>query len=132
MSIQPTSSSVPLVPLVDIHSRGDARSATSSTDQTQTTAADKTAASDKQSPAGTIKQPTTQQMVKEAADKANNAISALKSNLQFTVDKDSGINIVKIVDTETNKTIRQIPSEEMISIAHRLEEIKGLLIKNTA
>lgn len=131
MSIQPTSSSIPLVPLVDIPSRGESRS-TGSTEQAKTTAADKTPAGEKSSPSGTIKQPTTQQLVKEAAEKANSAISALKSNLQFTVDKDSGINIVKIVDTETKQTIRQIPSEEMISIAHRLEEIKGLLIKNTA
>lgn len=131
MSIQPTSSSIPLVSSVDIQSRSEPRS-TGSTEQAKTAATDKAAGSDKFSSSGTIKQPTTQQLVKEAAEKANNAISALKSNLQFTVDKDSGINIVKIVDTETNKTIRQIPSEEMISIAHRLEEIKGLLIKNTA
>jgi flagellar protein FlaG len=116
---------------VDIPSRGESRS-TGSTEQAKAAATDKSAAGEKSAPSGTIKQPTTQQLVKEAAEKANSAISALKSNLQFTVDKDSGINIVKIVDTETKQTIRQIPSEEMISIAHRLEEIKGLLIKNTA
>ncbi len=130
MAIQPTSSSAPVAPPVaDPRPRADARP-TSSTNQTTDT--DKTAATDKTATANNAKQPTPLQQVKDAADKANHAISALKSNLQFTVDKDSGINVVKIVDTETKQTIRQIPSEEMISIARRLEEIKGLLIKNSA
>lgn len=73
-----------------------------------------------------------QKAVVEAANKANQAISAMKSNLQFTVDDNTGINIVKVVDTETKQTIRQIPSEEMITIAQRLDELKGLLVKNTA
>lgn len=68
----------------------------------------------------------------EAASKANQAISAMKSNLQFMVDDNTGINVVKVVDTETKQTIRQIPSEEMITIAQRLDELKGLLVKNTA
>lgn len=74
----------------------------------------------------------TQKAVVAAASKANQAIAAMKSNLQFTVDDNTGINVVKVVDTETKQTIRQIPSEEMITIAQRLDELKGLLVKNTA
>lgn len=134
MAIQPTSSSIPVAPPIDIRPRGDQRSATT-TELTKEPATDKATSTDKNATTETtasIKQPSPQEQVKEAADKANHAISALKSNLQFTVDKDSGVNVVKIVDTETKQTIRQIPSEEMISIARRLEEIKGLLIKNSA
>lgn len=131
MAIQPTSSSIPVAPPIDIRPRGDVRNANAA-DQTRDPVADKTVNNDKSATTATIKQPSPQEQVKEAADKANHAISALKSNLQFTVDKDSGVNVVKIVDTETKQTIRQIPSEEMISIARRLEEIKGLLIKNSA
>lgn len=137
MAIQPASSSIPVVPLVNIRPPVEAHNANAS-DKSQASSVDKAAVA--QQPAATAnttnnpnsKQTSTQQQVQDAAEKANKAIEALKSNLQFTVDKSTGINVVKIVDTETKQTIRQIPSEEMLSIAHRLEEIKGLLIKNSA
>lgn len=64
--------------------------------------------------------------------KANQAINLLRSNLQFTVDEETGINVVKFVDTQTKEVIRQIPSEEMLAIAKRLDELKGLLISEKA
>lgn len=131
MSIQPTSSNIPIAPLVDIPVRGETRNI-STAPQSQGILAAKTPSNEGLPENGAAKQQPTTEQVKEAADKANTAIAALQNGMQFSVDKASGINIVKIVDTETNKTIRQIPSEEMISIAHRLEEIKGLLIQNKA
>lgn len=72
-------------------------------------------------------------------DQLNSAIKAtqdfvgiVNSSLEFTVDEDTGTTVVKIVDKETKELIRQIPSEEMLSIAKALDTIKGLLVRQKA
>lgn len=68
----------------------------------------------------------------DAVKKANQTIQLLRSNLQFSVDEETGIDVVKFIDTQTKEVIRQIPSEEMLSIAHRLDELTGMLIRDKA
>jgi flagellar protein FlaG len=72
-------------------------------------------------------------------DEANNAVNVLNSfagsmtaSLNFTLDKDTGNTIVKVVDRETDKVIRQIPTEEAVAIAKSLNKMQGLLIKEQA
>ena len=43
-------------------------------------------------------------------------------NLDFHVDDKTGRVVVKVVDATNDSVIRQIPSEEMIAISHRLQE----------
>jgi len=53
--------------------------------------------------------------------------------LQFSVDKASGSTVVKVIDSETKEVIRQIPSEEMLVIANRLQAAtKGVLLSEHA
>jgi flagellar protein FlaG len=40
--------------------------------------------------------------------------------------------VVKVVDTETDQVIRQIPSEEMLAIARNIDRLQGLLVKQEA
>lgn len=71
--------------------------------------------------------------VREAADKINKVLQSLvSSNLQFSVDQDSGQTIVRVVDTETKDVIRQIPNEEALAIAKSLGKFQGLLIEQKA
>jgi len=52
--------------------------------------------------------------------------------LQFSVDEESGATIVKIIDSQTKEVIRQIPTEEVLSIASRLRAAAGgLLLADT-
>ena len=54
------------------------------------------------------------------------------SNLKFTIDEGTNINVVRIEDSETGELIRQIPSEAMIAIAQALEEVsQGMMLKET-
>lgn len=48
------------------------------------------------------------------------------------VDRDTGIQVIKVVDTKTDEVIRQIPSEEIIELAKTLDKLHGLLIHQTA
>lgn len=73
-----------------------------------------------------------QEALHAAAQKANQAILGLGSDLRFSIDKDTGIHVVKFIDDKTKEVIRQIPAQEMLDIAKRLDELKGLLIKERA
>lgn len=54
-----------------------------------------------------------------------NGVDASYSDLLFRVDKDSGISFFKVVDVNTRKVIRQIPSEEVLAMARKLRELSG-------
>jgi flagellar protein FlaG len=68
----------------------------------------------------------------DAVKTTNRFMQALSQNLQFSVDKDTNKTVVKLVDTQTKDVIRQIPSEEMLSIAKALDKLQGLLLKDKA
>lgn len=70
--------------------------------------------------------------VKKAAEQINKLVQQFDRNLQFTVDKDTGTQVVKVIDTETKDVIRQMPTEEMLAIAKALDKLQGLLIKEKA
>jgi flagellar protein FlaG len=56
-------------------------------------------------------------------------VQSYQRSLQFSVDKDSGEVVVKIVDMTTKEVIRQIPSQEILDLANRLKSMTGLLLK---
>jgi len=70
--------------------------------------------------------------VKESVSRINKTIQGLTRNLEFTVDDDTKLDVVKVVDTQTKDVIRQFPSEEMLALAQALDKIQGLLIKQKA
>lgn len=72
------------------------------------------------------------QKVKDAAKKLNEFVSPYASELKFSVDDDTGVNVVKVIDTQSKQVIRQIPSEEMLKIADSIEKLQGLLVRQTA
>ena len=59
-------------------------------------------------------------------------VKPTNSNIEFSVDDDSGQLVVKIIDRSTKEVIRQMPSEEMMAIAKTLDSIKGLFVTQTA
>ncbi|WP_048329355.1 flagellar protein FlaG [Stutzerimonas stutzeri] len=72
-------------------------------------------------------------------ESANSAAQAFKSfvqdiqrNLDFSVDDSSGQVVVKVIDGESGKLIRQIPSEELLRLSERLEDMRSLLFKAQA
>lgn len=70
--------------------------------------------------------------VQKAANRAQEMLGRTASSLKFAVDDATGTVVVKVVDTETEQVIRQIPSEEMLAIARNMEQLKGLLLKREA
>ncbi|MCL2829568.1 MAG: flagellar protein FlaG [Betaproteobacteria bacterium] len=69
----------------------------------------------------------------EAATKdVQEFVAGLTNDLDFSIDEDTGMQVVKIVDIKTKEVLRQIPAEEMLAIAKALDKIKGLFVKGTA
>ena len=46
--------------------------------------------------------------------------------VSFAIDKDTERTVIKVVDSETRETIRQIPSDEWLKTAKRLKEFSEL------
>ena len=63
----------------------------------------------------------TNQALNDAIDKLNSKVQNLNRNLEFSLDKDSGDLLVKVVDAQTHKVIRQIPSEEALALAQNID-----------
>ena len=77
-------------------------------------------------------QPVDAKELADAIEKVQDFTKTVANELKFSIDKDSGQTVVKIVDTATDEVIRQIPSEEMLAIAQALDKIQGVLIKQKA
>ena len=62
-----------------------------------------------------------------AIESLNDMMSALDRNINFSVDPGTGKDIVKVTDSNTGKTIRQIPAQETLSFIQNLDKMVGLL-----
>ncbi len=87
-------------------------------------------ASESQQPNATIK--PSEEQLKSLVQEANDFIKPLNGSLQFSIDKDTGTTVVKVIDTSTKEIIKQFPTEEMLGLAKALSQLKGLLVKQQA
>ena len=72
------------------------------------------------------------QQLDQAVKAVSDFVNASNNSLEFSVDKETGLDVVKVVDGITKELIRQIPSEEMVAIAKALDNLQGLLIQQKA
>ena len=79
-----------------------------------------------------VKEAVNPTSLKQATDQLNQAIKLMANNLQFTIDEETGIDVVKVVDTDTKEVIRQFPSEEILAIAKAIDQLQGLLVRDKA
>ncbi|MCG2578870.1 flagellar protein FlaG [Dechloromonas sp. XY25] len=78
------------------------------------------------------KEQPTSDSLKDAVERLNKFIGGANDQIQFTVDKDTDLTVVKIIDRETKQLIRQFPSAEAVQIAKVLDRLQGLLIRDKA
>jgi uncharacterized FlaG/YvyC family protein len=64
----------------------------------------------------------------QAVTTINAALKRFATSLEFTFDPGTLTRVVKVVDSDTGQTVRQMPSEDAIKAARALEQGKGLLI----
>jgi flagellar protein FlaG len=69
--------------------------------------------------------------IQEAIDRLNQQLKANGRDLSFQMDEDINRPIITVRNIETGEVVRQIPSEEIIRMAHSIEEGKGLLFNES-
>lgn len=74
-------------------------------------------------------QPVPNTQISEAAMKAliNDMEALHRVGLQFSVHEDTGQTVVRVVDKDSGKLIRQIPPQELLDLAAKLEDMMGIL-----
>lgn len=70
--------------------------------------------------------------VEKAVQLLSDFVSSIHPEINFSIDEASGMHVVKIVDSQSNEVIRQIPSEEAVHIAQALDKLQGLFVKDKA
>lgn len=85
-----------------------------------------------QAPAASSKEEPSREAVAVATKKIQSFIEQRTSELQFSVDETSGLQVVRVLDRSTKEVIRQIPSQEVLEIAQALEKLQGILLKQKA
>jgi flagellar protein FlaG len=76
-----------------------------------------------------------QQRVDDLRDKVaqlNDYMQNLNRSLQFSVDENSGDTVVKVIDSDTEEVVRQIPSEAILKIRNAVAEYRGILLETQA
>ncbi|MBN2872547.1 MAG: flagellar protein FlaG [Halothiobacillaceae bacterium] len=56
-------------------------------------------------------------------------VQSRQRDLSFSVDDASGRTVVKVINARTDEVVRQIPSEEILSIARRIENGEGGMLE---
>ncbi|MDP1774115.1 MAG: flagellar protein FlaG [Methylobacter sp.] len=70
--------------------------------------------------AATKKPEHSERDLQKAVTQLNDFAQTIQRNLHFSVDKESGILVTKVIDSKSNEVIRQIPNEETVALAHSL------------
>ena len=69
--------------------------------------------------------------IQEAIDRLNQQLKANGRDLSFQMDEEINRPIITVRNIETGEVVRQIPSEEIVRMAHSIEEGKGLLFNES-
>jgi len=74
----------------------------------------------------------TKEQVDNALKNINNFFQMSKRTMQFSMNESTGKMVIEIKDEKTGEVIRQIPSEEVLQLEKKLDEVQGLLFSKKA
>ncbi len=66
--------------------------------------------------------------IQDAVNKMNKTIQIFNKRLQFSFHEESKRIVVKIIDSENNKVVKEIPPKEVLTFISRLHQSIGALI----
>jgi flagellar protein FlaG len=62
----------------------------------------------------------TPKMGDDDVGRLNSLIQQIRRELRFSVDESTGRTIIRVINTQTNEIVRQIPPEEVVSLMQHL------------
>ena len=72
------------------------------------------------------------QLVRETTDSLNEMSSLLKYGIRFAYDDQVNEMLVNVIEKNTNRVIRQVPSKEILAMRAKMAEMVGLLVDQEA
>lgn len=72
------------------------------------------------------------EQLEELVEDIQQATKVMQRNLNFTVDDSTGLTVIKVTDASSGDVIRQMPTEEALRLAERLDEMRSLLFETRA
>jgi flagellar protein FlaG len=79
----------------------------------------------------TPQEPLTPGQLEKVAQQLQEFVGKMNSGLAFSVDEDSGRDVIKVIDKPSGEVIKQYPSEEVLSLVAKLSEATGNFIDST-
>lgn len=72
--------------------------------------------------------PISDKVVMEAIERANAAISVANKKFEYSIHEKTKEIMIKVIDSNTNKVIREIPPEKILDMVAKMWEMAGLLV----
>lgn len=66
--------------------------------------------------------------ISDSLDMANKVIAQSNRHFEYSVHKATKEIVIKVVDSETNEVIREIPPEKILDLIANLMQLAGLLV----
>jgi flagellar protein FlaG len=66
--------------------------------------------------------------ISEIVDRLNSGVKDMHERLSFSVHEKTQRIVVKIVNTDTNEVIREIPSKDAIKLLEHIQDFLGMVI----
>ncbi len=113
--------------------RGNTGQAARQARQTQHRGPDATREAAQAQTSTTAAQQPGQKETRELVTKAQEALEEIQHrSLQFSVDESTGRTVIKVIDKESGDVIKEIPPEEALRLAEKIQEMSGLLFDRKA
>ena len=71
------------------------------------------------------KKPLTPEQLDKVAQHLQDFVGEMNRGLEFSVDKDSGRDVIKVIDKTSGDLVKQFPSEEVLTLVAKLSEMVG-------
>ncbi len=68
--------------------------------------------------------------IEAVVDNLNEFVQSAQRQLEFFVDQESGKTVVRVIDSDTGDTIRNIPSDEILNMQKHLKEMGERMFNN--
>lgn len=65
--------------------------------------------------------------LEQVADGLNEMVKVFNRKIDFIVHDDTNRTMVKVIDTETGKILREIPPEEILDLVAKMQEAFGII-----
>jgi flagellar protein FlaG len=69
--------------------------------------------------------------LQEAVSRLNEQMQSKGRDLNFSLDERIDRTIITVKNLQTGEVVRQIPTEEVVRMAHSIEDMKGVLFNQT-